>query len=116
MLGRPSFGQLLDACNQAEAAADRVVGGSPLPIAVVKRKRDHDVNALVVMRWETWLEWYGPSLGEEPEAPEMEDHGDGTVSLRAPEGWVMHASKETLKAIAQEMADGEDEDATALEG
>ena len=61
LLGRPSFQQLLDAARQAEAAAEGVRTGHPTPLAIVKRKNDHDANALVVMRLEPWLEWYGPA-------------------------------------------------------
>lgn len=52
LYGVPSYALLLSACRQAEAAAK---GREPL--AVVKRKRDHDDNALVVMRLETFREW-----------------------------------------------------------
>ena len=54
LLGRPSFSQLLLACIQAEKAAD------PLqePVAVVKRLRDRDNDALVCMRLKTFLEWH----------------------------------------------------------
>jgi hypothetical protein len=59
--GRPGFQELLDACCQAEAAA----ADTEIPIAVVKRKRDHDVNALVVMRLPQFLDWLGPVDSEE---------------------------------------------------
>lgn len=74
LLGRPNYQQLLDACRQAEAAA----ASTACPIAVVKRKRDHDANALVVMRLETFLEWYGPSGGE-PDGAEPERRPMGPV-------------------------------------
>lgn len=54
LLGRPSFADLLSAARQAEANA------KPLqtPVAVVKRKRDRDMDALVVMRLETFADWF----------------------------------------------------------
>ena len=54
LLGRPSFSDLLSKARQAEKNAQP----GQLPIAIVKRKRDHDDNALVVMRLEEWTKWY----------------------------------------------------------
>lgn len=55
LLGRPSFAALRLAAEQAERAAKP----DEIPIAVVKRKNDHDRNALVTMRLETFMEWFG---------------------------------------------------------
>ena len=55
LLKSPSYGHLLAAAKQAEGASDL----DQLPIGIVKRKGDHDKNALVVMRLETFLEWFG---------------------------------------------------------
>lgn len=57
LLGRPGYADLLDAARQAERAADP----TELPVAVVKRKRAEDADALVVLRLETFLAWFGPS-------------------------------------------------------
>ena len=54
LLGRPSFSDLLDACRQAERNAVSL----QTPVAIVKRKRDRDVDALVVMRLERFAEWF----------------------------------------------------------
>ena len=61
LLGRPGYQDLLDAALQAEKNADP----EDIPVAIVKRKRDHDQNALVVMRLEKFLEWFvNVSVGE----------------------------------------------------
>ena len=54
LLGRPSFSDLLDAARQAERNAEPL----KTPIAIVKRKRDRDADSLVVMRLESFREWY----------------------------------------------------------
>lgn len=54
LLARPCFQDLLDAACQAERNAD----DDEIPLAIVKRKGDHDINALVVMRLETFEEWF----------------------------------------------------------
>lgn len=54
LLSRPSFSDLLSAARQAERNAQPL----QVPIAVVKRKHDPDSDALVVMRWQTFAEWY----------------------------------------------------------
>jgi len=46
---------ILDACRQAERNASE----TQTPIAIVKRKRDRDSDAVVAMRFKTWLAWYG---------------------------------------------------------
>lgn len=86
LLGRPCFADLLAACNQAEQASqipikirgkdevvERIEWQEREPIAIVKRLRDKDADALVCMRLETWLQWHpqGPPPGIEPES------GDG---------------------------------------
>ena len=50
LLARPSFGQLLGAARQAETNAKV----DEIPIAIVKRKNDRDVDSLVVFRLETF--------------------------------------------------------------
>ena len=54
LYGRPSYQVMLDAARQAEKAAE----DSEIPIAVVKRNGDHDKNALVIMRLDTFVEWF----------------------------------------------------------
>ena len=54
LLGRPSFSALLDAAHQAERNAQDL----QVPVAIVKRKRDRDLDALVVMRLETFCQWF----------------------------------------------------------
>jgi hypothetical protein len=61
LLGRPGYADLLEAVRQAERAAQP----AELPIAVVKRKRADDADALVVLRLETFLAWFGPSAAVE---------------------------------------------------
>ena len=60
LLGRPSFGAMLDAARQAERNAEPL----QTPVAIVKRKRDRDLDALVVMRLETFCQWFVGGLGE----------------------------------------------------
>lgn len=55
LLGRPNFSDCLGAAKQAERDAKP----HQEPVAIVKRKRSLDVDALVVMRLETWLDWHG---------------------------------------------------------
>jgi hypothetical protein len=54
LLSRPSFADLLAAAQQAEANADP----DCIPVAVVKRKGDLDRHAVVVMRLETFRDWF----------------------------------------------------------
>jgi hypothetical protein len=54
LLSRPSFSALLDAAHQAERNAQAL----QVPVAIVKRKRDRDHDALVVMRLETFRKWF----------------------------------------------------------
>lgn len=61
LLSRPSFADLLNAARQAE---DNAETAEQLPVAVVKRKGDLDANAIVVMRLETFREWF---VGQEQE-------------------------------------------------
>ena len=53
LLSRPSYGDIVSACLQAE----RNAGPNREPIAIVKRKSAHDADALVVMRLSTFCEW-----------------------------------------------------------
>jgi len=76
LLGRPGYADLLDAARQAERAADP----TELAIAIVKRKRAEDVDALVVMRFETFLDWFGPGLGPL-------DAGDPAARVIPPAPW-----------------------------
>lgn len=55
LLSRPSFQDLLDATQQAETNAE---SPSDIPVAIVKRKGDHDIDALVVMRLERFREYF----------------------------------------------------------
>ena len=54
LLGRPSLWAMQIACAQAESAAQP----HDIPIAIVKKKGQHDDNALVVMRLEQFQEWF----------------------------------------------------------
>ncbi len=54
LLSRPSFSDLLGAAKQAEANA----GPYQCAIAVVKKKRAHDADALVVFRLDNFREWF----------------------------------------------------------
>lgn len=54
LLARPTFQELLEACQQAEAAAGR----DEQPVAVVRRKGDPKWDALVVYRLETFRDWH----------------------------------------------------------
>ena len=54
LLGRPGYADLLAACVQAEANR----GPHQCPVAVVKRKRARDHDALVVLRLETSRDWF----------------------------------------------------------
>ena len=73
LLSRPTFGQLLDACRQAEGAAmvtrcveiDEAEKSITLdstqerePIAIVKRKGDRMEDALVIQRLATFRAWH----------------------------------------------------------
>jgi hypothetical protein len=55
LLSRPSFADLLAAALQAERNAEQP---SDIPVAVVKRKGDEITQALVVMRLETFREFF----------------------------------------------------------
>lgn len=58
LYGRPNYSTLLEAAHQAERNAEKA---TDIPIAIAKRKNDHDRNALVVMRLETFLDHFGPT-------------------------------------------------------
>lgn len=60
---RMTYQVMLDACRQAEKAAERF----DIPVAVVKRKGDANKDGLVVMRAETFLEWFAARQHDEPE-------------------------------------------------
>ncbi len=51
----PSYGLAVNAALQAEASAVP----SEIPIGIVKRKKQLDKDALVVMRLETFMKWFG---------------------------------------------------------
>lgn len=72
LLGKIGYADILAAVQQAE----RNSGEHQTPIAITKRKRDLDDNALVSMRLKTWLEWYGPS-GQ----PELDQAGGLQVTV-----------------------------------
>lgn len=59
LLSRPGYADLLAAASQAEAAAKP----DEIPVAIVKKKRADDVDALVVLRLETFCEWF---VGSKP--------------------------------------------------
>ncbi len=56
LLGAPTYSAMLDACKQAEAAAEP----GQEPVAVVKRKNKQDKDALVIYRLETFGQWRLP--------------------------------------------------------
>jgi len=57
LLGRSAHADILKACRQAETNGEYL----QTPVAIVKRKGDPDLDSIVAMRLETWLEWYGPT-------------------------------------------------------
>lgn len=66
LLAKAGHGTILEAVRQAE----RNSLDTQTPIAIVKRKRDQDKDALVCMTLGTWLEWYGGKVEvEEREHP-----------------------------------------------
>ena len=58
LLARPSFHDLLAAARQSESNAEEL----QTPVAIVKRKRDRDADALVVMRLATFAAWHLPPV------------------------------------------------------
>jgi len=60
LLGAPTYGAMLAACKQAE----RNAAPSQIPIAIVKRKNAEDKDALVVMRFAEFEQWYLPGNPE----------------------------------------------------
>lgn len=54
LLGRPGWADMLDAAKQAETNAKP----GQCPVAVVKRKNAEQLDALVVVRLETFREWW----------------------------------------------------------
>ena len=54
LLSRPSFGQMVQAFDQAVAAGEP----GDIPIAIIKKKFDADSNALVVMKLDEFMEWF----------------------------------------------------------
>ena len=55
LLSRPSFGQMSTAFDQAVDASEP----GDIPIAIIKKKFDADANALVVMKLDEFMEWFG---------------------------------------------------------
>lgn len=55
LLSRPGFADLLEAARQAETNADLP---TDIPLAVIKRKGDFDTQALVIMRLETFKQFF----------------------------------------------------------
>ena len=55
LLSRPTFGQMMDACLQAERNAEHHMD---IPIAVIKKKNAKDNDSLVVMRLEMFKEFF----------------------------------------------------------
>jgi len=74
LLARSGHSHILEAVRQAERNSDSI----QCPIAIVKRKRDLDLDSIVAMRLGTWMEWYGPS--QPSDAPE---HPAVTVTMPA---------------------------------
>ena len=68
LLSRPSFQDILDAAYQAEANAEKT---TDIPVAVIKRKGDLDVNSLVVMRLAVFEQLFINSV-EEPNGQNLE--------------------------------------------
>ena len=56
---RPSFAGILEACRQAEAERD---APQDIPIAVIKRKGDRDMDALVCMRLAELMKYFAEIL------------------------------------------------------
>ena len=58
LLKRPTYQQMYDACVQAESSTESIVD---IPIAIVKKNKQglKDKDALVVMRLETFLDFFG---------------------------------------------------------
>ena len=54
LLGRPNYSDLLGACRQSE----RNAGQNQCAVAVVKKKRGRDGDALVIFRLEAFREWF----------------------------------------------------------
>lgn len=69
LLARPGYADLLNAARQAERNA---LNGE-IPVAIIKRKGDLDNNALVVMRLETFSEWFinFPEVSDEAILPDL---------------------------------------------
>ena len=55
LLKRPTYQQMFDACLQAERNAE---SGMDIPIAVVKKSGKRDKDSLVIMRLETFKEFF----------------------------------------------------------
>ena len=65
LLGRPGYADLLQAARQAELAAKP----DEIPVAIVKKKRADDADALVCMRLSIFREWFiGARDNEQPGA------------------------------------------------
>jgi hypothetical protein len=58
LLKRPTYQQMFDACVQAESSAENIID---IPIAIVKKNKQglKDKDALVIMRLETFLGFFG---------------------------------------------------------
>lgn len=71
LYGRPNYALLLEAAQQAERNAENPLD---IPVAITKRKGDHDKNALVVMRLETFMQHFGPvTPPEETLTPQLSE-------------------------------------------
>lgn len=55
LLSSPHYGQIKDACRQAETSAKE----GQCPIAIIKKKGENWQEALVVMRLEEFHSWFG---------------------------------------------------------
>jgi len=58
LLKRPTYQQMFDACVQAENSTKSIID---IPIAIVKKNKQglKDKDALVIMRLETFLDFFG---------------------------------------------------------
>lgn len=80
LLSKPSFQDLLNAALQAERNME---SERDIPVAIVKRKRDLDANALVVLRLETFRAWFIGAGEEVDDGVETSDPPPGVREKNA---------------------------------
>jgi hypothetical protein len=66
LLSQPTYSLMTEACRQVE----RNSKPHQTPIAIIKKKQAPDDDALVVMLYSTWKEWYLNTSTEEGESDE----------------------------------------------